>query len=307
MNTPYGDYDSYWNLSDKFKLYSTLEGSNVKLPPFLKRVRVGEKVVLAKKDFPVIVKGTKGAGVKNNVLLGWNNHQVNNFLRQWKAKGDEDGEFVIQKYIAGFICDVGGFSINGELFYNVPQKRIVMIPLRGGPAAVNEVFDEPRIIELTKEIVKRGKWTGPFDAEFRWDPEKDEYYLLEFNAKMWGSSPLSLKSNPNLVNIALNTAMGNHVEKSLEYRKGLRYRWITNQEMIAVAKGDFLDLVRYFLRFLKRSFYDVEIRDPLPDIFRFGQNIKSAVLYRDGLPTPLITKKEEKRIISRISTYQSDK
>jgi len=40
---------------------------------------------------------------------------------------------------------------------------------------------------------------------------------------MWGSTPLSLKANPNLLDIALNVAVGKKAKKSLNFKKDLRY------------------------------------------------------------------------------------
>lgn len=296
MNTPYGDYESYWKLSDKFLLYETLKGSGVKLPKLYSKVKQDDKIKLKKNEFPAIVKGSFGVGVKNNVILAWSNKEIRDFLKNWKGTGDEQGEFIVQQYIPGFICDVGGYSIDGELFYGVPQKRIIMVPLRGGPAAVNVVFDEPKLIELAKSVVKRGKWTGPFDLEFRYDPRTDDYYVLEFNAKMWGSSPLSLKSNPDLVDIAVKTAVGRKVKKSLGYKKGLRYRWATHQELKAIGMGGFVDVMGYFGRFLKRSYYDIDLKDPKPDLIRFVETLIEVLFHRDRLPEPLIERDINNRL-----------
>jgi predicted ATP-grasp superfamily ATP-dependent carboligase len=291
MNTPYGNYESYWKLSDKYKLYKTLENSNVKLPELYMKVRTGDEINLPEDVFPVIIKGAFGVGVKKNVILAWDNKEASSFLTNWKQTGEEGGEFIVQQYIPGHICDIGGFAINGELYYGVPQRRIVMIPLRGGPAAVNIVYDDKRLFEITKEVIKKGGWTGPFDLEFKWDPKTKDYYVLEFNGKMWGSSPLSLKANPDLVDIAVKTAVGEKVEKSLNYRKGLRYRWITSQELRAVGMGNLRDVVAFFLRFFKKAYYDFDFNDPLPDLFRLRSTLIDVFFHRERLPEPLIDRK----------------
>ncbi len=296
MNTPYGKYENYWKLSDKKGLYKLLEETEINLPKLYGEIKFNKKIDLKNLSFPVIVKKTKGVGIKNNVQIATNEKQIQDIIKQSEKLRNKSEEFIVQQYIPGTIYDVGGFSIEGNIYYNVPQRRTITIPLRGGPAAVNDVYNDPKLLELARVIIKKAEWTGPFQVEFRHNPNDGGYYLLEVNAKMWGSTPLSLKANPNLLDIALNTAVGRKVKKSLNFKKNLRYRWICVQELKAIRSGDFTDFLGFLIRFFKNSHYDFDINDPLPDIGRLLGSIKTILLNHDQITKPLVTKKMHERL-----------
>jgi len=296
MNTPYGKYKNYWNLSDKHSLYRLLKDTDVLLPKLFGHVKFGKWTKLKEKDFPVIVKKTKGVGIKKNVILAWNNKDVNSFISNFSKNEKEECEFILQQYISGDIFDVGGFGIEGEIYCAIPQRRTVTLPLRGGVAAVNDIYDDQELIEIASTIINKAKWTGPFQAEFRHDPKSNKYYLLEINAKMWGSTPLSLKSNSNLLEIALNTAVGHKVEKNLNYKNELRYRWICSQELRAISMGSIMDLKDFFSRFCKKSYYDIDLNDPLPDLLRLLKTLFVIFFLRSNLPKPLVNQKTHERL-----------
>ncbi len=290
MRTPYGAEEVYWDLSDKNKLYDTLEGTDILLPKSYGCIRKGDCPEIDR--FPVIVKLTRGKGINGNVILARDMDEITNFL----SKAEDEDEFIVQQYIPGHVYDVGGFAIEGELFYSVPQRRTITFPLRGGVAAVNDIYDDPQLIEKAAIIMKRSGWTGPFQVEFRQDPSTGEYYLIEVNAKMWGSSPLSLKANPDILNIALEVASGRIPEKSLNYKRGLRYRWLLGQELQAVSFGTFADLKAFFKRFATRSCYDFTLTDPFPDLAVFMYSLYRILFDRKMIPGPLIDYKRHKEL-----------
>jgi predicted ATP-grasp superfamily ATP-dependent carboligase len=285
MRTPYGSRESYWKLSDKYQLYETLNETDVKLPKLHGVVKPGENVRIDFEKYPVIIKKTKGVGIKENVSLSFDRKEAESFINS----GDDEDEYLVQEYVAGSIYDVGGFAIDGELFYAVPQKRTITLPLRGGVAAVNDIIENPRLIELTSRIIWEAGWTGPFQTEFRWDPMEGVFKLLEVNAKMWGSTALSLKANSDLTNIAIGSAMDSVLKPSLGYKKGLRYRWIMGQELLAMRYGSGGDFYDFFSRFLKKSFYDIDLNDLGPDLYRLISTLYRFLFKIEDIPKPLIS------------------
>lgn len=278
MNTPYDPDNNYWELSDKSYLYDALKDTNIILP-----IHYNKLDEIGNADYPVIVKRVRGCGIKGNIILAWKKEDIISFVLK-----DEIDDFVIQQYIPGDIYDVGGFSINGEILCAVPQRRTITLPLRGGVAAVNDVVERPELIEKTKTIIGKSKWTGPFQVEFRQDSSTGVYYLIEVNAKMWGSSPLSFKSNPHLLDIALEIATGKIPKKSIPYKKNMRYRWLFGQELRAMAYGNFEDWKAFAHRFLSPSYYDFDIRDPAPDLIRLIMTLYHVLFVRKAIVKPLI-------------------
>jgi len=292
MNSPYGCYSDYWNLSNKFNLYSLLKDTKILLPKFYGKISLGEKTNFNQGSFPIIVKRVAGVGIKNNVRIAWTNNQIQKIIKELHNNKEKTDKFILQQYIPGYIFDVGGFSIDGIVYYNIPQRRTITYPLRGGVAAVNDIYDDPKLLYLARLIINKTRWTGPFQTEFKYNPNDKKYYLLEVNAKMWGSLPLSLKANPDLLDIALNVAVGKEVKKSLNFKKSLRYRWICEQEIRAIANGnihDKIEFIRYF--FYRKSFYDIDLNDIGPDLKRLFGSIATIAFKKYKLTKPLIDKK----------------
>jgi predicted ATP-grasp superfamily ATP-dependent carboligase len=296
MNTPYGRYEKYWKISNKYGLYELLEESKINLPKLYGRITNNEEPDLQDLSFPLIVKKTKGCGIKNNVKLILDKEKLKNLIKETKNSNNINDEYIAQQYIPGEIFDVGGFSIDGVIFYHVPQRRTVTYPLRGGVAAVNDICNDSKLLDLAKIVIKKSEWTGPFQVEFRYNPKDKKYYLLEVNAKMWGSTPLSLKANQDLLNIALNVAIGNQVEKRLHYSNSLRYRWICNQELKAIINGNLKDYLLFLLRFLKPAYYDIDLDDPLPDIYRFLESLNMILFNRKKIQRSLVSNKMHKEL-----------
>jgi len=290
MNTPYGKYENYWNLSDKKALYKLLDKTSINLPKLYGEISINKKINFKNLTYPVVVKKTKGCGIKNNVKIATNENKIVDITKHSKGLRNNFEEYIIQQYIPGTIYDVGGFSIDGDIYYHVPQRRTITYPIGGGVAAVNDVYNDPKLIKLATIIIKKAEWTGPFQVEFRYNPKDKKYYLLEVNAKMWGSTPLSLKANPNLLDIALNVAIDKKVKKSLNFKNNLRYRWICEQELRSISYGTFRDFIGFLKRFFKPAYYDIDINDPMPDINRLFGSMKTILFSHEQLPKPLVNK-----------------
>jgi hypothetical protein len=81
--------------------------------------------------------------------------------------------------------------------------------------------------------------------------------------------------------MACRLAVSGDVEPELDYEVGLTYRWLFPSELNSLAQSptaarlfDFLAIWRPHTR------YDVDLRDPLPDIYRAVSTIRG--LARDG-------------------------
>ena len=286
MNVPYGDYNTYWDLSDKDRLYTLLKELPIPLP---KRYGIAKENKIPKIDdeeFPLIVKATRGKGIMGNLIMAKNRWEMVDYIKK-NAKGRE---FILQKYIPGDVFDVGGFALNGRIHHNVPQRRTVTLPLRGGVAAVNDIYPNDRLLELTSKVIEKSGWSGPFQAEYRYEPSEGDFYLIEVNAKMWGSTQLTLRSNSKILRMALDFAMKRDVEEDTTFKKGLRHRWLS-QEMMALRFGGLLDLRDFLKRFFQRSGYDFQLNDPFPDIHRYLITFGKVALHPGEIPKPLIDRK----------------
>ena len=66
--------------------------------------------------------------------------------------------------------------------------------------------------------------------------------------------------------------------------------------MMAMRHGNFMDISNFFLRFFKKSGYDFDMRDPLPDMYRYYDTLRKIIFHPEDIPKPLIDKKTHKNI-----------
>ncbi len=301
MRTPYGNNTHYWEISDKLEALKLAQRQGVTVPDLFGVIQDLEDISHIKitgTRFPVVLKRTRGVGIRKNVRISWSPNDLTKALQEMITCNSMKDKILIQEYVPGDVFDVGGFAIDGELYCAVPQRRTITLPLRGGVAAVNDTIEDKRLIHYAEKMMKASKWSGPFQVEFRYDPRIHEYKLMEINAKMWGSLPLSLRTGPNILEMALRFACNLPVKKKMYYKKGIRYRWLLGQELIAMAYASKSDWIQFFLRFFKRSYYDIDLKDILPDLLRAYASI-CAILFKSNIPRPLLNKEQLEAVARR--------
>jgi len=130
-----------------------------------------------------------------------------------RALGDNpplsDATPLTQDWWTGDIYDVVLVAVDGEIWSAMAQRRVITHPAypHGGPGCLNVTVDPndpyPRsLIDRAKEIVKRIRWTGPAQLEFR------SGHLVEMNAKLWGTYPLSVAAGHDFSEAIVRLAMG---------------------------------------------------------------------------------------------------
>lgn len=102
---------------------------------------------------------------------------------------------MIQRYYAGY--GLGQFFLcrDGEALVQFQHRRVHEWPPEGGSASL-AVTEDNQLHQVcaqhSKALLKRLNWQGVAMVEYRYDPSKAHYVLMEINGRFWGSTPLSL-------------------------------------------------------------------------------------------------------------------
>jgi len=88
-----------------------------------------------------------------------------------------------------------------------------------GKAWAGVSLDDEELIQVTKDLVAKTKWRGPFELEFI-KTHKDEYYLLEINPRFPAWCYLTVGCGQNQVEQLVNLAMGKEVAPFETYDVG---------------------------------------------------------------------------------------
>ena len=104
-------------------------------------------------------------------------------------------------------------------------------------------------------------------VEFKQDERTGIFYLMEINAKFWGSLDLALVCGVNFPRMMIEGTEEKRVyEKS--FPQGKRFQWILNGDLFHL-----LERPRIFGSFFKEVFRtksDFWIRDPFPNLYQLA-------------------------------------
>jgi len=149
------------------------------------------------------------------------------------------------------------------------HRRLREYPITGGPSTLRESTRHPQIEKLGIRLLRSLHWYGVAMVEFKVDPRDNQPKLMELNPRFWGSLPLAIHAGVDFPYLVYKMAMGEEFDPVLEYRVGVRCRWL--------LPGDILHFLTNPRRFrLHPSFfqfrgmaYDIISRDdPLPALGR---------------------------------------
>ena len=75
----------------------------------------------------------------------------------------------------------------------------ISIPKEGGSAVIIESFENKKLIEYTAKLVQEFNYSGWGLAEFKYCPKRNDFFLMEINAKFWASCEFAFVNNPEFL------------------------------------------------------------------------------------------------------------
>lgn len=113
---------------------------------------------------------------------------------------------LVQQFIHGNevnVCGIGDGK--GTTLGAVPMRKLYITDK--GKAWAGVSLDDPKLVDVTRKLVKATKWRGPFELEFMKTVD-DEYYLLEINPRFPAWCYLTAGVGQNQVEKLVNMGMG---------------------------------------------------------------------------------------------------
>ena len=145
--------------------------------------------------FPCVVKASREDASYKTVHYCSSLEEVKQRVEELLAAvAQEGGGALVQEFITGQGCGFFGLTDAGRPLRVFMHQRIREYPVSGGPSTAARAFDSPRLKELGLRLLAELRWTGVAMAEFKYDPRRDDFVLMEINGKFWGSLELALRS-----------------------------------------------------------------------------------------------------------------
>lgn len=195
---------------------------------------------------PVVVKPCRGSS-RNGVSIC---HSREELERVYSETTATHGPVLLQEFVPN-----GGergvytlYNTDSELIRVTVQRRLRSNPPEGGASTYRETIADPELIANSDRLLEHLRWQGVAMVEYRIDARTGTPVLMEINPRLWGSLALSVFAGVDFPYELYRLAMGESVERDLEYDIGVRARCIFTDAQQVLAREDKLRALHEFLQ-----------------------------------------------------------
>lgn len=256
---PVGNDKTILSRRNKYELFNTLlSGDNserANLPPCLLvdfSKNIPTEVDLAKLGQPFFIKldGVHSLNGKSDRVIRV--ETVTEVREKLQELSLNYKKAVIQGYVEG--SGVGVFLLrwNNEIKLRFMHRRLHEMPHTGGASSLRESWHHSRILHDAETKLSCIRWQGIAMIEYRWDPNSDNFYLMEMNLRFWGSIHLALYAGADFPKALVDSFFGYDSTSPSQVVIGLKCRNTIPSEI-----GYLLSLWRDKKVSLSRKFYSI--------------------------------------------------
>jgi predicted ATP-grasp superfamily ATP-dependent carboligase len=229
---------AYERLSHKGEVARLARSVGIDVPQGGEAQSLEEAVAIARGvGWPVIVKpvlsveaGPGSALQKRGVARAEDEDALR---RLWQAPG-APAVALVQALVPGSGEGLFLLRWEGRTRAAFAHRRIREKPPSGGQSVLCEsIAVDPALQQQVEAVLDACAFSGVAMAEFRSDGRTR--WLMEFNARLWGSLQLALDAGVDFPGLLLEAALGSPAGPSPFYEPGLRSRWLLGDVDHAIA------------------------------------------------------------------------
>lgn len=210
--------------------------------------------------FPLIIKPRKSSGSRGIVKVD----EPDDFVEAYQRVAGKYPKPLVQQVVEGdgYGCSML-FNMDGQERAYFMHKRIREYPVGGGPSTLRESVMDGELLEQTRRLFEKLKWTGVGMAEYKRDAETGEFKLMEVNPRFWGSLELAVVSGVDFPALTHRMLVDGDVEPVTDYDVGVQCRWLYPGDILNFASNLFHGRpTKDFFRFRPPNLhYDILSRD----------------------------------------------
>ena len=220
LRIPWGDVNDFGQLTDKSVLLWKAERLGISVPPSVPAdtPRMARPVVVKLSDD----RGLYLAPTDRYAIVPPGGDLAATVARFAKIRRDP----IVQEWIDGEGYGVSGVFRNGVPEALTTHRRVREFPPGGGPATCAVSVVEPAAEDSARRLMAEIRWTGPAMVEFRRAQSDGKYYLMEVNARLWGTLPLALACGVNVPDRLARLALGEPPPPAPPPAPGVRLRFL---------------------------------------------------------------------------------
>ena len=147
-------------------------------------------------------------------------------------------QVLAQRFVPGHGEGVFLLRYGGRTLASFGHRRLREKPPGGGISVLREsVTVRPDRLRQVEQILEAVDFEGIAMAELR--VHDDESWLMEFNARIWGSVQLAIDAGVDFPNLLLETFQGHGPTDPPPFRPGVRLRWLLGEldHALSLARG----------------------------------------------------------------------
>lgn len=128
-------------------------------------------------------------------------------------------DYLIQEYIENCKEYTVDCYINqqGEILVTVPRKRLEVM---GGESTRTVTVREPRLEELSREVIEAFSLRGPITLQYLYDPKKGRFLLMEVNPRLGGGVNCSVYAGAPIMEYIIRESLGEQLTPCTDWKEG---------------------------------------------------------------------------------------
>lgn len=286
---PFVPYETYERASDKFRLLQYAKEIDIPIPKtiFLNSTRDFDTINMTI-SYPVVIKPAKsrllvnGKTIPTSVFYAENDRELKTIINHNEIFNFSP--FVIQEKINGE--GIGFFALyqNGVPKMLFSHRRLREKPPSGGVSVLCESIPiDPKIKAFGLKLLNSLNWHGVAMVEFKRSIKDGIPYLMEINARFWGSLQLSIDAGIDFPYGLYCIAVGKDFESNEGvYKIGKKCKWILgnlDHFYMLLKKREFKNMVFSFLKdfSLTTGHFVWKMTDPKPFFIEIKQYLKNLI------------------------------
>jgi predicted ATP-grasp superfamily ATP-dependent carboligase len=228
---PFAPFQIFDLLNNKWKLFELAR--DLGLPtPLTYFINTSEDLsdIIPKLTFPIVIKPYRSRILFNGK---WTTTSVKyatsiTHLKHIIAKTEylNTHPFLIQNYIQGEGQGIFTLYKEGAPIVFFAHRRLREKPPSGGVSVLSESYQvDPGLQQITRKILDHVLWHGPAMVEFKVASDGSPY-LIEINARFWGSLQLAIYAGVDFPLLVYNLAIGKSLDNINSYKIAIKNRWL---------------------------------------------------------------------------------
>lgn len=197
--------------------------------------------------FPCVIKSRNESRVKQTTYAANSDELLEKYAKLSEGSDDAGiGPPLIQEYVSG--AGVGFFALydRGVAKWIFMHRRLREWPLTGGASTAATAFYHPVLRDYGIRLLDRLGWHGVAMVEFKYDPARETFHLMEINPKFWGSTELALRAGVNFPEGLVRVFRGETLGYSEQYDRNQRFYWPLPYDLKVLWKNRQLSSMREY-------------------------------------------------------------